>query len=110
MAVYTPTRLDQRQSAVTDTTHYTVPAAKSAIIKEIVICNTTAGQVAFWASLCLTGATVGDANRVVCNELIPSYSTVIFSFSQVLPTGGFVSCKAGAVSSLTATISGVEFA
>lgn len=110
MATYTPLRLDQRQAATTDTTHYTVPGAKSAIIKEIVVCNTTAGQVPFWASLCASGATVGDANRVVCNAVIPAYTTTIFTFAQVLATGGFVSCKAGAVSSLTVTITGVEFA
>jgi hypothetical protein len=110
MAVYTPIRLDQRQAAVADTTHYTVPAAKSAIIKEIVFCNTTNGQVAVWASLCLTGATVGDANRVISNEIIPANSTVSFTFSQVLPTGGFVSCKAAAASSVTVTMTGVEFA
>ena len=110
MATYTPTRLDQRQAATTDTTHYIVPGAKSAIIKEIVVCNTTAGSVAFWVSLVASGGTVGDANRVVCNEVIPAYSTVIFSFNQVLATGGFVSCKAGAVTSLTVTCSGAEFA
>lgn len=110
MAVYTPLRLDQRQAGSAETTHYTVPAAKSAIIKEIVVCNTTGGQIAFWTSFCTSGATVGDANRVICNELIGAYSTVIFAFSQVLPTGGFVSCKAGAATSVTVTISGVEFA
>jgi hypothetical protein len=110
MPTYTPLRLDQRQAAVTDTTHYVVPAAKSAIIKEIVICNTTAGQIAAWVSLVASGGTVGDANRVVCNEVIPAWSTVIFTFSQVLATGGFVSCKASAASSLTFTVSGVEFA
>lgn len=110
MATYTPLRLDQRQAAVTDTTHYVVPAAKSAIIKEIVICNTTAGQVSFWASMVASGGTVGDANRVICNEVIPAWTTVIFTFAQVLATGGFVSCKAGAASSLTITCTGVEFA
>lgn len=110
MPIYTPTRLDQRQAATTDTTHYTVGAAKSAIVKEIVVCNTTSGQVAIWVSFCASGATVGDANRVINNEVIPANSTVIFAFSQVLATGGFVSCKAAAATSLTTTISGVEFA
>ena len=74
------------------------------------VCNTTAGQQAFWCSLCASGATVGDSNRVICNEIIPAYSTVIFTFAQVLATSGFVSCKAGAASSLTVTCTGVEFA
>lgn len=110
MATYTPLRGDQRQAATTDTTHYTVNAAKSGIIKEIIVCNTTGGSVSFWASFCASGATVGDANRVINNEVIPANSTVIFNFSSVLAASGFVSCKASAASSLTVTISAVEFA
>lgn len=110
MATYTPKWLDQRQCATTDTTHYTVPGGKSAIIKELVVCNTTAGQVSFWCSFVPAGGSVGDATRVIANSVIPAYSTVIFTFAQVLATAGFVSCKAGAASSLTATLTGVEFA
>lgn len=110
MATYTPKRLDQRQAGTSDTTHYTVPGATSVIIKEVVICNTTAGSVAVWVSLCASGATVGDSNRVISNEAIGANSTVIFTFSQVLATAGFISCKAGAATSLTVTCSGVEFA
>lgn len=105
---FTPTRLAQVQAAVTDTTLYTVPAATSTIIREVVACNTTGGQVAIWVSFCASGATVGDANRVICNEIVGAYSTVIFTFTQVLATGGFVSCKAAAATSLTVTASGVE--
>jgi hypothetical protein len=110
VATYTPKRLDQRQAAVAETTHYTVPGATSAIIREIVLCNTTSGSIAVWVSFVASGGTAGDSNRVINNEVIPANSTVIFSFSQVLATGGFVSCKAGAATSVTITCSGVEFA
>lgn len=110
MAVYTPKRLDQRQAATTDTTHYTVPGATSCIVKEIVFCNTTGGAIAVWISLVASGGTVGDSNRVISNEVIQANTTTSFTFAQVLATGGFISCKAGAATSVTVTISGVEFA
>lgn len=111
MAVlYTPKRLDQRQAGAAETTHYTVPGATSCIIKEIVFCNTTGGAISVWISLVASGGTAGDANRVISNETIQANSTTSFTFAQVLATGGFVSCKASAATSITVTISGVEFA
>lgn len=111
MAVlYTPKRLDQRQAGNTDTTHYTVPGATSCIIKELVFCNTTAGAVAIWVSFVASGGTVGDSNRVINSEVIQPNSTTAFTFAQVLATGGFISCKAAAATSITVTVSGVEFA
>jgi hypothetical protein len=108
MPVYTPKRLAQAQAAATDTTLYTATAV-SCIVKEITVCNTTGGLVALWVSICASGATAGDSNRVICNETIGAYSTVIFSFSQVIAASGFVSAKASAATSLTLTLSGVEF-
>lgn len=111
MAVlYTPKRLDQRQAASTETTHYTVPGATSCIVKEIVFCNTTNGAISVWVSLVASGGTAGDSNRVVSNETIQANSTTAFTFAQVLATGGFISCKASSGTSVTVTISGVEFA
>jgi hypothetical protein len=110
MAVYTPKRLDQRQAASTDTTHYTVPGATSCIIKEVVFCNTTTGAITVWMSFIASGGSVGDSNRVINAETIQPNSTTVFTFAQVLATGGFISCKAAAATSITVTISGVEFA
>lgn len=111
MAVlYTPKRLAQAQAAATDTTLYTVPGATSVIVKEIVFCNTTGGAISVWISLVASGGTVGDSNRVINSEVIQPNSTTAFTFAQVLATGGFISCKAGAATSVTVTVSGVEFA
>lgn len=109
MATYTPVRLGQTQPGVGATTVYTVPGGRSAIVKELVVCNVTTGQVALSASLCLAGATPGDANRVVKDAVLDPKATVIFTFDQVLPAGGFVSATASAAASLTITASGVEF-
>jgi hypothetical protein len=110
VAVYTPKRLGQAQASTSDSTLYTVPASTSAIIKEIVVCNTTSGSVAFDVAFVAAGGSVGDSTRVIRNHTIQAYSTVIYAFSQVLATGGFVSAKAGTATSLTVTASGVEFA
>lgn len=105
---YTPLRLAQFQPGTAYATQYTVPAAKSCIVKEIVVCNPTAGSVALDVSFVASGGTAGVTNNVIANHTIGGYSTVIYTFSQVLATGGFLSAKASTAASLTVTISGVE--
>jgi len=109
VAAYTPVRLGQAQPGTGNTTVYTVPGGRSCIVKELVVCNVTNGQVALSASLCTTGLTPGDTNRVIKDAIIDPKATVIFTFDQVLPAGGFVSVTASAAASLTVTASGVEF-
>lgn len=108
MPVYTPTRLGQAQAGVAYAALYTVPVGRSAIIKEIVVCNTTGGQVNLDVSLVASGGTAGIANAVIYSHPIDPYSTVMWTFSQVLAAGGFVSIRAGAAGALTVTASGVE--
>ena len=110
MATYTPKRLSQSQPGTSYATAYTVPGSTSAIIKEIVVCNTTGGSLTIDISLVASGGTAGVTNNVVAAAVIPAYTTVIYTFAQILATGGFVSMKASAATSLTVTISGVEFA
>lgn len=110
MAVYTPKRLSQSQPGTSYVTAYTVPASTSAIIKEILICNVTGGSVALDVSLVASGGTAGVTNNIIATASIPAYTTVIYTLAQILATGGFVSMKASAATSLTVTISGVEFA
>lgn len=110
MPIFTPVRLAQTQPGTSYATAYTVPASTSTIIKELVACNPTGGSVALDVSFVASGGTAGVTNNVIANAVIAAYSTVIFSFSQVLATGGFISMKASAASSLTVTVSGVEFA
>lgn len=110
MATYTPKRLSQSQPGTSYATAYTVPGATSCIIKEIVVCNTTASSVNIDISLVASGGTAGVTNNVVSTAPVGGYSIVVFTFAQVLATGGFVSMKATTASALTVTISGVEFA
>jgi hypothetical protein len=89
---------------------YVVPAAKSAIIKGLVVCNTTGVSVALDVSLVASGGTAGPTNAVIAAATIPPYTTTVFTFDQVLATGGFVAMKASTAAALTLTLSGVEFA
>lgn len=110
MPTYTPKRFSQSQVGTSYATIYTVPASTSAIIKEVVVCNTTGATVVFDMSFVASGGTAGAANNVVSQHQILAYQTVIYTFAEVLATGGFVSCKAGTATALTVTASGVEFA
>lgn len=108
MADHVMTRLGQVQPGVAAGTIYTAPAGRSAMVREVVVCNVTGGSVSLSLSFCVSGATPGDVNRVLKNAPIEPNATVIFTFMQVLPTGGFVSAMASAAASLTVTVSGVE--
>lgn len=110
MPVYTPKRLAQTQPGTSYATAYTVPASTSAIVKEIVVTNTTGAAVVLDVSLVASGGTAGVTNNVIAQHQIGAYSTVMYTFSQVLATGGFISLKAGTAAALTVTVSGVEFA
>lgn len=110
MPVYTPLRLGQAQPGVAYSNLYVVPVAKSAIVKGLVVCNTTGGSVALDVSLVASGGTAGVTNNVIAQHVIGPYATVMYTFDQVLATGGFVAMKASTAAALTLTLSGVEFA
>lgn len=103
-----PKRLSQHVAGTAETTRYTATGITYAILKEVVIVNTTAGAVAFDLSLVISGGTASDANRLIRNASIDPYTTVIFKFSQVLEPGDFISTKAGVATALTVNISGAE--
>jgi hypothetical protein len=101
-------RLAQTQPGTSYATAYTVPASTSTIVREVVACNTTASSVVLDVSLVASGGTAGVTNNVIAQHTLQPYQTVIYTFSQVLATGGFVSAKAGTASAITLTVSGVE--
>lgn len=106
---YVPKRLSQSQPGTSYATAYTVPGATSCIVKELVVCNTTANAIALDVSLVASGGTAGVTNNIISTASIAGFSMVIYTLAQVLATGGFISMKAGTATALTVTISGVEF-
>jgi hypothetical protein len=111
VAAYTPKQLAQAQPGTSYASlGYTVPGATSTIVKEVVVCNTTGSAVVFDMSFVPSAGTAGVANNVCSQHQIGAYATVIYTFSTVMATGGFISCRAGTASALTVTASGIEFA
>jgi hypothetical protein len=110
MVAYTPTRMAQVSMAAAAAVVYTVPAAKSAIVKQLIIANVTAATVSAFVSIVPAGGAGAVANRIVHDVDVPPKSVLTFELSQVLPTGGTIAAHASSASALTLTISGLEFA
>jgi hypothetical protein len=106
---YIPKRLAQVHPANTsETTVYTVPAARKAIIKNITIANTLAGSVMAEVSLVPNSQVAGVANRILPATALPGKSITTLDLSQVIEASDFISIKAGAADALVFTVSGVE--
>lgn len=106
---YVPKRLAQFQPTTSYVTYYTVPGATSCIVKEIIACNVTGSPVVLDVSLVASGGTAGVTNNVIAQHSIGAFSTVSYTFAEVLAAAGFISVKAGTAAALTMTISGIEF-
>lgn len=108
MAIYSAVRLSQSQPGVAFATVYTAPASTKTIVKEIVVCNVTAGPITLDVALVPNAGSAGVTNQIIAGHNIPANTTVTYTYSQVLATGAFISAKASVAASLTVTISGVE--
>jgi hypothetical protein len=108
MATYTPKRLGTNpvQLSTSGTTSlYTAPASTTAIIKQLVVANTTASNATF--NLSITGS-VAASRALFQGLVIGANSTAVIDLSVVLqPTEG-IFASTGTASALTLTISGVE--
>jgi hypothetical protein len=93
-----------------ESTVYTCPASPttSTIIKQIVICNTSASLAAFSLSLVpFAGATPSTGNRLFSGLSVAANETIFLDVSQVMTSGDYISCLSS-ISGVTVTISGVE--
>lgn len=97
--LYGPTQLS---NSAADT--YTVPASTNTVVKEIIVANTTAGQVNFTASIGNDAA----GTRIVPTVAIPANTVTIFDIWLPLTTGEKIQAYSSAATSLTMTITGVE--
>lgn len=94
------------QSALTatlTTTLYTVPAATTAIVKEVLIANTDSAA----RTVTIRAGGSGVANTLIPTVSVPANTSVVFSLSTVLPTGTVISGGASVGSVVGVTISGV---
>lgn len=96
------------QAAVTTgyTTIYTTPSnpATRTYVKDLTICNTTAGALNIFVSLVPSGGTAGAANALFYGNSIPANTTVQWTGSQIIEAGGTIQVKAsGSGCTITAT-------
>jgi hypothetical protein len=83
---------------------YTVPAGYTAIVKQIVVTNTTGTAATF--TMYIGAASAGNA--LFSGTSVAANDTVIINLSQVLGTGEILRALSGTNAALNLTVSGVE--
>jgi hypothetical protein len=108
----TPKKLYGAQPSNVLATLYTVPAATTEIIKEIVLTNTTATDATITLYLVDSGGTAGVTNMLLnaypVTASLTIKDTVFISMSEVLAAGGTIQGLQGTSGAITVRISGVE--
>lgn len=108
MAVYTPKKMYVGQPGTSAGTLYTTPASTTAIVKNILMCNTTASDATVTISFVASGGSANASNRIFSTYTISANKTDTLDCSAVLSTGDFISALQGTSSAITLHISGVE--
>lgn len=87
---------------------YTVPAATTTIIKQMMFSNLTSStqQVSVWVKP--TGIAAGDANIVFHSLDLAAYETMLINLSLVMIAQDAIFAGAGNASSVNMTVSGIE--
>ena len=89
-------------------THYTVPASTRTIVKQIVLCNSSASNITVDVHLVPNGGTAGAANALVYNLTVDSLSTMFVNVAAVMDVSDFISAKANVAASVTMHSFGIE--
>lgn len=111
MPVYTPKRFAQAVLTTSSTSMYQVPGGASAVLKEILMSNTSANSVDVTVYLVPTPGTAGaasDGNCLVPAVSIPAYTVKPIDLSQVMNASDILAAKATAGTAITFHASGVE--
>jgi hypothetical protein len=113
--VPTPQRLYQGQPATTEAELYTAPAnttnnpspGATAILKSMVICNTTASAATLTLYLVPSGGSAGAGNMLYNALSVAAGATTVIDLEQYMEAGEFLAGLQGTASALTVTLSGV---
>lgn len=103
----TPVKLGQAAITAAATTIYTTPASTRAMVKELDICNTTAGALTFDVYLVPSGGTAGTSNALLYGAAINANTLFQWNGVQILNAGDTIQVKASGLG-LTITASGGE--
>lgn len=100
--------VQSRPAAQTNTTVYTVPALTVAIVKNILLCNTTAAPITIRTFAVPVGQSAGESTAIFYDYEVPANFTFSKNLYLVLGTpGDFLVVYVSAVG-VTFTISGAE--
>jgi hypothetical protein len=103
----TGARLGQVEMTTDYIAMYTCPPNTRTYIKDMSICNTTAGALTFYVSLVPDQATVGAANAIYYNTTIAAEDIIHWTGAQIMNAGDTIQVK-GSASGVTITVTGGE--
>jgi hypothetical protein len=109
MAYYDITPIQLGQAAITGTiaTLYTAPARVRTFVKDLNICNTTAGAITVDVHLVANAASATTANAILYGYSVAANTTYRWTGVQIMNEGGTIQVK-GSTTGLTITASGAE--
>ena len=87
---------------------YTVPSGASAIVKNVVMTNTTGTDAWVHLSIVPQGDTSQASNRVLSSYNVPPNGISTLDCSIVMPANSYVHATNGTNNDVTLTVSGVE--
>lgn len=105
--VVVPAKMGQSAIGVTVTTIYTVPVGSMAILKEYLICNTTAGTINVDIHIVPDGSSATVDNAVMYSTPVVANGQLSFSGNTIMDAGDTIQVKATSLG-LTITASGAE--
>ena len=112
MATYTPKRfVDPVQlSTSASSTLYAPTSGYTGVIKEILLSNPTTTTATATVYMVPSGGTAGNSNAIVPAITIAGNSFITIPLSQVMTTGDTLKALASVGTTITMTVSGVEYA
>lgn len=96
------------QLTATAATLYTVPAATTTRVMELLICNTDTVERTITVHFVTSGGTASAANRVLSAMVVPGGGTVALGLNTVLATGDQIAALASVGAAINLLCSGTE--
>lgn len=110
MPVASQTLLAAKYAENSNTTQYTVPSNRRAMIDRFTATNNTGSDATFQAYVVPSGGSAGNDNLIQCSVNVPAgeYVSVSAIEGHTLEGGDFIVTNAGTASAITIMISGRE--
>lgn len=89
-------------------TLYTNATALGAIIKEVIVNNTTATAATITLAVTTSGAAGAAANSILTAKSVPANDLIILALNTAMLNTDLITGAQGTASALTVTISGIE--